>query len=188
MGATPPPDTGDSMSADTATTTEAPPATEPQAADTAATDPSAEVEKWKNLARKHEERAKANAKAQAELDQLREASASEQDRAIAAARKEAATEAAKNFGSKLAEAQFRVAAAGLLDRDQLDGLLEVVDLTRFVDDNGDPDIDAITAAVSRVAPKSVDQGIPPDDHQGSRTPPALNGDGLERALRSKLGI
>lgn len=175
-----------------AATTETTVTTETQAADTAAPDPAAEVEKWKNLARKHEERAKANAKAQAELDQLREASASEQDKAISAARKEAAAEAAKAFGARLAEAQFRVAAAGRLDSDQLEGLLEVVDLKRFVDDNGDPDIDAITAAVSRVAPKSVDQGIPPDDHQGagsgSHEHMALNGDPLLNSLKGALGI
>jgi hypothetical protein len=149
------------MSAEaTAPTTDTTAAPETQAADTAAPDLSAEVEKWKSLSRKHEERARTNAEAKAELDKLREASATEQEKAILAARRETA----KEFGSKLAEAQFRVAAAGLLDRDQLDGLLEVVDLKRFVDDNGDPAIDAITAAVS------------------------LNGDPLLNSIKGALGI
>lgn len=164
------------------------PAEQPQqqAAETAP-DLTAEVDKWKALARKNEERAKANSSAQAELDKLREATATEQDKAIAQARKEASTEAAKAFGSRLAEAQFRVAAAGRLDGDQLDGLLEVVDLGRFVDENGDPDIEAITAAVSRVAPKAPD-GYAPDEAQGARSAtPALNSDALTDSLRRAVG-
>lgn len=175
------------MSAEaTAPTTDVTATPESQTAGTATPDLTAEVEKWKSLSRKHEERARANAEAKAELDRLREASATDQEKAIMAARREAA----QSFGSKLAEAQFRVAGAGRLDADQLDGLLGVVDLKRFVDDNGDPDIDAITAAVSRVAPKSVDQGIPPDDHQGdhSRQHMALNGDPLLNSLKGALGI
>lgn len=152
-----------------------------------APDLTAEVDKWKALARKNEERAKANASAQAELDKLREATATEQEKAIAQARREASTEAAKTFGSRLAEAQFRVAAAGRLDGDQLDGLLEVVDLGRFVDENGDPDIEAITAAVSRVAPKAPD-GYAPDEAQGARSAtPALNSDALTDSLKRAVG-
>lgn len=172
-----------------ATTTDA--GGEGQAADTAGQNLTDEVEKWKALARKHEQRAKENATAATELEKLREASATDQEKAIAAARREAAAEAAKGFGSKLAEAQFRVAAAGVLDSDQLDGLLEVVDLGKFVDDNGDPNIDAINAAVSRVAPKSRESdGPPPDDHQGagSREHMALNGDPLTNSLKAALGI
>lgn len=150
-------------------------------------DYAAEAEKWKSLARKNEERAKANASAQAELDKLREATATDQERAIAEARKEASSEAAKSFGSRLAEAQFRVAAAGRLDADQMEGLLEVVDLGRFVDDNGDPDIEAITSAVSRVAPKAPD-GYLPDEAQGARSAtPALNSDTLTEALKAAVG-
>lgn len=160
--------------------------TEQQAAETAP-DRTAEVDKWKALARKNEERAKANASAQAELDKLREATATEQDKAIEQARKEASTEAAKTFGSRLAEAQFRVAASGRLDGDQLEGLLEVVDLGRFVDEHGDPDIEAITAAVSRVAPKAPD-GYAPDEAQGARSAtPALNSDALTDSLKRAVG-
>lgn len=158
-----------------------------QSAAETAPDLTAEVDKWKSLARKNEERAKANASAQAELDKLRDATATEQEKAIAQARMEASTEAAKSFGSRLAEAQFRVAAAGRLDGDQLEGLLEVVDLGRFVDDNGDPDIEAITSAVSRVAPKAPD-GYAPDEAQGARSAtPALNSDALSDALKRAVG-
>lgn len=160
---------------------------QPQEGAETAPDLTAEVDKWKSLARKNEERAKANASAQSELDKLRDATATEQDKAIAQARKEASTEAARSFGSRLAEAQFRVAAAGRLDGDQLDGLLEVVDLGRFVDDNGDPDIEAITSAVSRVAPKAPD-GYAPDEAQGARSAtPALNSDALTDSLKRAVG-
>lgn len=150
-------------------------------------DLTAEVEKWKALARKNEERAKANASAHTELEKLREASATDQEKAIAQARRDALTEATRSFGTRLAEAQFRVAAAGHLTSDQLDGLLEFADLTRFVDDNGDPNIEAINAAVSRVAPKAP-EGFQPDDAQGARSStPALNSDALTDALKRAVG-
>lgn len=179
------------MSENTPTPTPAAPAPGPATtapADTAP-DVTAEIEKWKSLARKHEERAKANAAAQAELDKLREATASEQEKAIAAARREASAEAAKAFGARLAEAQFRVSAAGRLSEEQVTGLLAVADLGKFVDDNGDPDVEAITAAVSRVAPVNPSSGtVPPDDAQGARTAtPALNSDALTNALRAAVG-
>lgn len=56
---------------------------------TAAPDLTAEVEKWKSLARKHEGTAKANADAARRLNEIEEASKSETEKAVAAARREA---------------------------------------------------------------------------------------------------
>jgi len=64
----------------------------------AASDPAAEVEKWKALARKHEERATANAEKAKRLDALEEATKTEQQKlteAAETARKEAADTAAE---------------------------------------------------------------------------------------------
>ncbi len=55
---------------------------------TGAPDLTAEVEKWKSLARKHEGSAKANADAAKRLAEIEDANRSETEKAIAAARKE----------------------------------------------------------------------------------------------------
>lgn len=166
--ATPPPDTG----------TETPPA-----------DLAAEVAKWQGLARKHEERAKANAAAAKELEQVRQASMSDLEKAVAVARTEATTEALRTVGARLVDAEVRVAAAGR--NVDVDALLEGLDRARFVGDDGEPDRKAIAAWVDRIAPKPA-EGAPgfPDLGQGNRNggAMALNGDPLEASLRHALGI
>ena len=54
----------------------------------------ADLEKWKAQARKHEERAKANANAAKELEQVRQASMSDQEKAVEIARQQARAEVA----------------------------------------------------------------------------------------------
>lgn len=158
-----------------------------------AADLSAEVDKWKSLARKHEERAKANAHATKELEQLRQQSMSDADKAIAAARAEAEADANRRWGVRLVDERLRNAAAGRpVD---VDALLEGVDRTRFLGDDGEPDTDAIAAWMDRVAPRppEPEPGMPTsslDLGQGTRGAPAmpLNGDPLEAFLRHELGI
>lgn len=151
----------------------------------------ADLDKWKKQSRRHEERAKANAAAAAELEKLRESTMNETEKAVAQARAEAAREAATQFGGRLVAAEVRVAAAG---RDvDVDALMEGIDPTRFLGDDGDPDTDAIKAWVERIAPPKAttdDTPNPLDLGQGNRggTPPALNSTQLERDLKSALGI
>lgn len=171
-----------------------PEATEPapEPTDTAgdAPDTAAELDKWRSLARKHEERAKANAAAVKELEQLKAQSMSDTEKAIAAARLEAAAEAAKVYGGRLVDAEVKAAAAGRpVD---IDALLEGLDRTRFLGDDGDPDTAAIAAWVDRVAPAPEPEPTGPprlDLGQGSRGAPiALGSDPLEQMLRNQLGI
>lgn len=110
----------------------------------------AEVEKWKALTRKHEERAKANAKAAKELEQLRESTASESEKAIAAAKAEGRTEALAVATRRILTAEVKAAAGGVL-QDPEDAV-RLLDLAEFeVDDDGEIDAKAITAAVRRLA-------------------------------------
>jgi hypothetical protein len=182
---TPAPATGESTTE--ATTTETLP---PAVTDTDTTDWKAEAEKWQTHARKHEDRAKANSAAAKELEQLRQQSMTDQEKAVAAAVAEARTATLREVGTKLVAAELRVATAGRgLD---VDALLEGVDPSRFIDDEGEPDRASIAKWVDRIAPPDPD-GTPrvPDLGQGARSngeAMALNGDPLMRELKSKLGI
>lgn len=157
---------------------------------------------WKAESRKHERRAKENAKkardnaaAAAELTKLREAAMSEQEKAVAAALETGRAEGLKAGSTKLAGAEIRAALAGRSV--DADALLEGLDLAHFVDDTGEPDREAILAWVERVAPTPeapdpMAQAFP-DIGQGQRTDAAaaknsaLNGDPLLAALKSKVG-
>jgi hypothetical protein len=176
------PDTGDT---DTPTPTDNP----DQPTSDTGIDLAAEVEKWKAQARKHEDRAKANAAAATELEKVRAESMTEMERAIAAARDEAASETRKTYGSRLVDAEVKAAVKGTsLD---VDALLDGLDRTRFLNEDGEPDTDSITAWVERLAPKGTDdqQTLTVDLGQGQRgTVPALNSSQLQKDLERALGV
>lgn len=99
---------------------------------------------WKAEARKWEKRAKDN---NTELEKLRTASMTEQEKAIAEAETKGRTAAASEYGQKLAAAEFRaaVAAAGI----DLGEAAEYIDVTRFVGDDGEVNVAAIKSAVTK---------------------------------------
>lgn len=176
--------------ADTATTDDSTEADTATDGTTSTDDLARELEKWKSQSRKHEERAKANAAAAKQLEQLQQQSMNDNERAVAEARASATDEVRKVYGGRLVAAEVKAAAAGRgVD---VDALIEAIDPARFLNDEGEPDAEAITAWVDRVAPipeppapGTVNLG------QGVRSDPvalALNGDPLVKALSSKLGI
>jgi hypothetical protein len=185
------PDTGATMTSeatpDTGTDTETTVTVE---TDTDATDWRAEAEKWKTQARKHEDRAKANANAAKELEEARRQGMTELEATADKARAEGRAEAVSEYGTKLVRAEVRAAAVGRVA--DVDALLEGVDGSKFLDADGEPDIDAITKWVDRIAPAPEAEPEPgfPDLGQGARTQDqrALNGDPLLRDIKSKLGI
>lgn len=136
--------------------------------------------------RKWEERAK---KADARLDDARLAAMSEQERAIETARSEARAATLLELGQVRVGDAFRVAAAG---RDiDIDSVLEAVDLSKFLDDDGHPDTVKVGDWVERIAPLPETSATPkvPELGQGARpTPPGLNSSQLERDLMAKLGV
>lgn len=118
---------------------------------TASTDWEAEARKWQALARKHEGRAKENATARSELDKVKKAAMTEQERAVAEAEARGRAAATSATAARLARAEFRAAASGRVDKDALDGFLEYVDLAKFIAEDGEPDAKAIDAAIKRLA-------------------------------------
>lgn len=167
-------------------TPDAPPEAPPEAPPDEAPDPAAlaeELNKWKAQARKHEERAKANAAAAKELDEVRKAAMSDTEKAVEIARQQARAEVVAEFGGKLVHHAIRAAVAGRgVDAD---ALLEGLDPTRFLNDDGEADMEAITSWVDRIAPQP--EGRIPDLGQGARNTTPLGGDALERMLRNAVG-
>ena len=127
------------------------------------TDLSAEVEKWKSLSRKNEAQAKANAQAAKELEDLRKASLTDQEKLIASTREETALSVRREFAGKLVDAELKAAlngktleAASLLSFDK----------NSFIDETGEIDTTALAAWVEAHT-KSTDTTLP-DLGQGIR--------------------
>lgn len=174
--------------ADTATTDA--PTTDPTQEPDTGTDLVAEVEKWKAQARKHEERAKANAAAAKERDELRRSAMSEQEQAVAQAVDQARADTLRQVGGQLVAAEIRAAAAGRST--DLDALVEGIDPTKFLDESGQVDRDAVKAWVDRIAPAQQESTTTPaglevfDIGQGlNAAPPA---DALLSDIKTALGI
>ena len=151
-------------------------------------DLAAEVEKWKSLARKHEDRAKTYAQSVKELDQLKQASMSDLEKAVAQAKVEGRTEAAQQFGSKLASAEVRAAAAGRLTDQQVAVLLEGLNLTAFLTEDGEVDRKQVAKFVDGIAPAGQENRTNgfPDLGQGARGGPSGMGD-MNTLIRRSAG-
>jgi hypothetical protein len=140
--------------AEPASPPEAPPANVTDQNDDAA-DKGGEDTDWKKTSREWEKRAKANAKAAEELEQLKASQMSEQEKAVAAAKAEGHAEAMKTTGVKLAAAELKAAAKdkGVNLADLISA--DLIKVESFVNDKGDVDSKAIekaVAAFAKVAP------------------------------------
>lgn len=153
-GTTPPAPAGD-QGTPPAPATQPPAEAKPATGDGDGTD-------WKTHAREWEKRAKANS---AELDKLRKAQMTDQEKAIADAEAKGRQNAAAEYGVRLAGAEFRAAAAAAgVD---LGEASDLIDVSRFVKD-GEVDSDAIKAAVGKLAKLAPKQ---PAGRSGTSTPP-----------------
>jgi hypothetical protein len=136
---------------------------------------------WKHQSRKHENTAKARgdydtlkAKA-AKADELEAANATEQEKAVTAARKEAEAETRKALAPGLVRAEFRAAAKGVLSDEQRDALLEDLDLSKYLTDKGEVDEAKVANKVKAFAPAGNGRA---DLGQGRRdAPPQRKGAG-----------
>lgn len=150
----------------------------------------AEAEKYRELAKSWEKRSKGNSEAAKELKALRESSMTEQERAVAEAVAQARTSTLLELGSHLVSAEFRAAAAGRLTADQLSALLEDMDMSKYLTEDGQVDTERVAKKVDALAPKPDPNAPPtwPDLGQGARaSTPALNDDALLHALEAKVG-
>ncbi len=124
--------------------------------DTGTPDLTAEVEKWKALARKHEQKAKELAPAAQRLAELEQASQSETERAVAKARQEAEQSARAQergtWAQRLAAAQFVALAARRNTEFDAQSVLEDLNLARYVGEDGEPDAKGLASVVERLVP------------------------------------
>lgn len=117
-------------------------------------DAAKDVERWKTLSRKHEKRAKDNAKAVRELADLKRKGMSTDEQAVSTAREEARAEERTRLGGRLVEAEIRGRIGERLEEEQIDSLVDGVNAARFLDDDGDVDTEAVREWVDKIAPKT----------------------------------
>lgn len=136
------------------------------------------------LNRKYDSERKARARAEKALSDIQAAGQTEAERATEQARNEGRAEGVKSAGAKLVAAEFRAAASGKLADPA--AALEYLDLARFVGDDGEPDTDAIAAAVERLAtavPAANGKPKAPTVPNGVM-PPAEDADWLRAAIKT----
>ena len=88
----------------------------------------------------------------AELEQLKLANATDQERAVLTAAATARAEALKEITPRLVAAEFRAATAGRVTPEQLQVILDPLDTSKFVDTAGNVDVAKVTAFVAGIAP------------------------------------
>lgn len=139
---------------------------EAQNSDESETDLKAELEKWKAMSRKNEAQAKANASATKELEAIKQASLTDQERLIESTREETRQAVRLEYAAKLVDAELKSALTGKTL--QGNALLDF-NKSAFIDDSGDIDTDAIQAWVEAHT-KPAEPSFP-DLGQGERGKP-----------------
>ena len=122
---------------------------------------------------------------QRELDEMRKASMSETEKAVAEAEERGRTAAASEFGQELARARFDALAGRRNAEFDTTKALEYVDLGKFLGEDGRPDDKAIAAAVERLVPAAPEG--PPSFDGGTRTPTAAPQGGMTGLIRKAAG-
>lgn len=124
---------------------------------------------WKHHARRHEQALRdANLtelqQKAAEYERLRQATQTDQEKALEAARAEGRTLALREAGEKLVEAHFTAATANRMTDEQRDALLAGIDRKQFLAPDGvNVDTAKVTAFVDQIAPAATatPPGTPP---------------------------
>lgn len=142
---------------------------------------------WRHQARKHEDRVKSMAdydSLKAERDDLKSKTQTADEKALEAARKEAADAASAaeraKIAPKLVTAEFKSANSGRIPAEQLTAILDGIDPTKFVTADGDVDADKVKQYVDGLAP--ADGKKWPDMGQGRRQSQKTAGVDAGRAL------
>lgn len=129
------------------------------------------VEKLRKENAKYRTEAKASA---AEVEKVRQASMTEAEKAVAEAETRGRTAATADFGKRLATSKFEALASKRNPAFDTAPVLEIIDVGRFVGDDGEPDEKSITAAVEKLVP-AAEAGVPNFDGGPRGTPPAPSG-------------
>jgi hypothetical protein len=105
----------------------------------------------------------------------------DQEKAVEAAKAEARSEALKTVGVRLVDAEVKAACAGR--KVDVAALLEGLDRTKFLTDDGEPDSDAIEKWVDKVAPSKAG---PLDLGQGARGRNGSGGSDMNALIRERM--
>jgi hypothetical protein len=114
----------------------------------------------------------------ARADALDNELASETEKAVKAAREEEKKSARSAYAPRLVRTEFRAQAKGVLSADQLDALLEDLDLSKYLTDDDEVDVERIEKKVTALAPPPKEDPPPPrgtDFGQGRRNAPPEKG-------------
>lgn len=123
--------------------------------------PAEQAAYWKTQARKHEDRVKAMAdydalrKTADDYQRLVQASQTEQERAVAEARQSGAAEALAKVGGELVEQWMRAAIGTRLTEDRVNTILDGLDRSRFLDQNGRVDTAKVASYADNLIPASA---------------------------------
>ena len=139
---------------------------------------------------KYRTKASESTEAAKAAEKARMAAMTESERAVAEAEARGRTAAVSQYGQRLARAEFVAAAARHNSGYDAAAVLDDINLAKYVTDDGEPDVEGIAQAVARLIPAPSSNPRPVGDADlGTRVLPlALNGDPLEQALRTSLGI
>lgn len=132
---------------------------------------------------------------QRELDDVKRQTMTDAEKAIAEAVDKTRANTLAEVGGRLVAAEVKVATSGR--NVDADALLDGIDTSKFLGDDGQPDSDAIAAWIDRVAPAPTETNGTPtpaavDLGQGARggqpADTALGSDPLYQSLKATLGI
>jgi hypothetical protein len=138
---------------------------------------------WKAEARKWEQRSKEHGGRAKELEKRLQANMSDAEKALAEAEERGRTTATQTLGTRLVRTEFDAQAARRNPAFETKDVLEYVDLSKMVGEDGEPDAKAIGAAVQRLVPEPTDGA--PSFEGGTRTPPP-KGNAFGEQLRQEI--
>lgn len=141
------------------------------------------------LDRMKTERADAQRRAKAaesELEKFRKAAMSDAEKQVAEAETRGRQSATAEFGKRLARSQFDALAAKRNAEADTDDIVKAtrLDMGAFLDDDGEPDLTALQAAVNRLVP--TPPAGPPSFDGGARSTPAKAPD-MNDLIRRQAG-
>jgi hypothetical protein len=103
-----------------------------------------------------------------QLTDIQKANETETEKAINAAKEEARKAALAEATPRLVEAEFRAAAAGRMTAEQLKELTEDLDMSKYLTDKGEVDVERITKKIDALAPVKEERRAAPTFGGGPR--------------------
>lgn len=157
--------------------------------------PDQQVAYWQHQARRHEERVKSMGdyddlkRTSEEYQRLVAASQTEQERAVAEARRQGHAEALSAAGGQLVEQWMRAATAGRIPEESVNALLEGLDRSRFLSKDGGVDTGKVYAFVNSIAPApaAASQPQPTPGQPAGQAAPAAQPAGIQPLVRTPAG-